>query len=217
MPDAAGPQLAVLAVTLLAALGLGWLLVPARRRRRARPEPAPVLERRPAVVVVVNPTKVAPHDLRRDRVDRQAQALGWHRPTWRDTTVDDAGGGPAAAALADQADTVVAYGGDGTVRAVAGPLCHTGIPLGLLPAGTGNLLARNLGLSLNGGSAGLDRAVTTALTGATRAVDVARAAIDVSGEDERPRQETFLVMAGLGFDAQVMAAVADQPRLKRVG
>jgi diacylglycerol kinase (ATP) len=217
MPGGAGPQLLVLAVTLVVAAGLLLLVRGRRRRPAARPAPAPAGERRPVVAVVVNPTKVGGRDPRRERVERQVLALGWDPPQWLPTTVEDPGTGQTRAALAAGADAVIAYGGDGTVRSVAGPLCHSGVPLGLLPAGTGNLLARNLGIGLNGGSSGLDRAVGTALGGDTRAVDVARAEIDVSGEDQRPRRETFLVMAGLGFDAQVMAAVHDQPRLKRVG
>ena len=82
-------------------------------------------------------------------------------------------------------------------------LAGTDVPLGLLPAGTGNLLARNLPVP----HADLDAALAVALTGPTRRIDVGRAEIDVSGEDEAPRGETFLVMAGLGFDAEVMASV----------
>jgi diacylglycerol kinase family enzyme len=47
-------------------------------------------------------------------------------------------------AVAEQVDLVIGAGGDGTIRYVADGLAHTGIPLGLVPAGTGNLLARNL-------------------------------------------------------------------------
>ena len=217
MPDGTGVQLAVLAVTLLIAVALLLVVTRVWRRRRARPVAGPDEGPRPVAVVIANPTKVPASDPRRVRVDRTAVALGWDPPRWAQTTPEDPGGGPAAAAVAAGADAVLAYGGDGTVRAVASPLCRTGVPLGLLPAGTGNLLARNLGLGVNGGSSGLARAVETALTGEVRAVDVARAQVDVSGEDEQPREETFLVMAGLGFDAQVMAAVHQQPRLKRVG
>jgi diacylglycerol kinase family enzyme len=75
--------------------------------------------------------------------------------------------------------------------------------------GTGNLLARNLGIPLTN----LDQAVDIALSGRERRIDLGIVEIDVSGEDETPLREVFMVMAGLGFDAEVMAAV--EPELKQ--
>jgi diacylglycerol kinase family enzyme len=95
---------------------------------------------------------------------------------------------------------------------VAAELAGTTASLAILPAGTGNLLARNLAIPV----ADLDAALELALGALERRVDVAHAEIDVSGEDHEPRRDTFLVMAGLGFDAEVMASV--EPELKdRVG
>ena len=54
----------------------------------------------------------------------------------------------ARAAVAAGADVVVAAGGDGTVRVVCSEMAGTGIPVGVIPAGTGNLLARNLDIPL---------------------------------------------------------------------
>ena len=51
--------------------------------------------------------------------------------------------------MAEAVDLVLASGGDGTVTACAEGLAGTGVPLAVLPAGTGNLLARNLGLPLS--------------------------------------------------------------------
>ncbi len=166
----------------------------------------------PWAVVVANPTKFPDPVAEIEWLEERSVRLGWARPVWLETTVDDPGVGQARVALRAGAHAVLAYGGDGTVRAVASALTDTGVPLGILPAGTGNLLARNLPVPLSD----LDAALSVALNGTSRAIDVGRLQIDVSGEDRPPKEETFLVMAGLGFDAEVMATVA--PRLKeRVG
>jgi diacylglycerol kinase family enzyme len=74
----------------------------------------------------------------------------------------------ARRAAESQADVVVAAGGDGTVRAVAGALAGGPKPLGVLPLGTWNHFARDLGLPLD-----LDAAVRVIAAGHTRAVDAA--------------------------------------------
>ena len=100
------------------------------------------------------------------------------------TTEDDPGPGQTRAAVADGADIVVACGGDGTVRACLDPLAGTDTALGIVPLGTGNLLASNLGIPTGlsaGGGVG---------RGERRRIDLGR----VNGE-------AFAVMAGSGFDA----------------
>jgi diacylglycerol kinase family enzyme len=74
----------------------------------------------------------------------------------------------AAAAAAAQADAVVAAGGDGTVSAVASALAGTETPLGILPLGTLNHFARDLGLPLE-----LREAARVVAAGHVRQVDVA--------------------------------------------
>jgi diacylglycerol kinase family enzyme len=83
-------------------------------------------------------------------------------------------------------------------------------PIGLLPGGTGNLLARNLGLPFDN----LENALHVALTGQNKRIDVGRLTMDVSGEDEQPRQHIFLVMAGFGFDAAIMADAPEKLKAK---
>ncbi len=214
---AGAAQIGVLVVVLALAVGL---LVVTRSTRRHRlpsppaPEPAATADvaQRPFAAVVANPTKVDDADVRLDWVRQASEDLGWAPPLWLETTREDIGHGQTRTALEAGASVVLAYGGDGTARAVASELTGTGVPLALLPAGTGNLLARNLGVPVGD----LANALRTALSWSERKVDVGRIEIDLSGEDHAPRTETFLVMAGLGFDAEVMASV--EPRLKeRVG
>jgi YegS/Rv2252/BmrU family lipid kinase len=202
---------AVLAVALLLfgllRLGRGGASQRARRRPVVADDGPP---RRAAVVV--HALKVTDVDARRQQIAAASERLGWAQPVWLDTTELDTGRSQAKEALDSGADTVLAFGGDGTARVVAEALCRTGVPMGLLPAGTGNLLARNLGIP----HGRLDEALTIALTGKERPIDVGRAEIDLSGSDPEPVRETFLVMAGVGFDAEIMAAV--DPTLKeRVG
>ncbi len=113
---------------------------------------------------------------------------GWPEPLWLETTRDDPGAGLARAAIAARAGLVLAAGGDGTVTACATALAGSGVPLAVLPCGTGNLLARNLGLPLR-----LRDALRMALNGTDRLLDVGVA-------NGRP----FLVMAGAGFDARAL-------------
>ncbi|MDQ6752828.1 MAG: NAD(+)/NADH kinase [Actinomycetota bacterium] len=152
------------------------------------------------VAVVVNPAKKAGIDLRATLTDLCREA-GWAEPLWLETTVQDPGAGQARQALEEGADLVIVAGGDGTVRAVAGVLAGTDTALGLIPLGTGNLLARNLGLEINDPAL----AARQALTGADRRIDMIRAVVDNDGEGQ-----LFLVMAGLGFDAAIMADANDQ-------
>lgn len=162
--------------------------------------------------VIVNPTKFDDQQAVRRRIVRRCAALGWDEPVFLETTVEDPGTGQARQALEEQVSVICALGGDGTVRAVAAGLVGSDTPMGLLPSGTGNLLARNLGLPVDS----LDDALTVALTGQNKRIDVGRLTIDQSGEHERPEQQIFLVMAGVGFDALVMADAPEELKA-RVG
>jgi diacylglycerol kinase family enzyme len=148
--------------------------------------------------VVYNPTKVDLATLEAVVAAAEIKA-GWQKSLWFETTEEDPGIGQARQAIEQGADVVMAAGGDGTVRAVAEALRGTGVPLGLLPSGTGNLLARNLDLTLDD----MEHAVTTAFTGRDRPIDVGT--VEAERADGSRQTNTFLVMAGVGLDAQMVA------------
>ena len=143
--------------------------------------------------IVVNPSKFDDLDSIRGELDALAVELGWARPQWFETDPDDGGVQAAHRALASGADVVCAFGGDGTVRAVGAALRGGEVPLGLLPAGTGNLLARNLGIPLDDPAA----AFRVALGETGQRIDVGL--IEFDGESH-----PFLVAAGIGLDAEIM-------------
>ena len=141
--------------------------------------------------VIYNPTKVS--DKFHALVEEGLQRNGWSNTLWLETSAEDPGRAMTRQAVAEQVDLVIAAGGDGTIRYVANGLAHTEIPMGLVPAGTGNLLARNLDLPLEE-----VEAIEIALSGQVRLIDLVRITVD----DRAP--EHFAVMAGIGVDAMIM-------------
>jgi diacylglycerol kinase (ATP) len=90
--------------------------------------------------------------------------------------------------LGEAPDVVLVWGGDGMAQRCVDVLAGTGVPMALVPAGTANLLATNLGLPTT-----IEGAVAAALGGSRRRID----AISMNGE-------RFAVMAGTGFDANMI-------------
>ena len=99
-------------------------------------------------------------------------------------------GGEIAARLASSYDAVFTLGGDGTATEVIGALAGRGVPVGILPGGTGNLLARFLGIPLD-----IDRAVRELMAGTTRRMDLGRL----------PSGRAYAYSAGVGVDATMVA------------
>ncbi len=159
--------------------------------------------------IVYHPVKIPLERVRR-AVQEQERRHGWGPSRWYETSSADSGRRAAEDALEDGPAVVVVAGGDGTVRAVADVVHETGTPLALLPTGTGNLLARNLGLPLND----VDRCVRIAFEDTTRMVDVARA--DLEDDSGHRSRQVFLVMAGIGLDAE-MAEHASAQAKRRLG
>ena len=199
-------------VTAGVLLGAGMVLLglsiysPLPRSLAVTAEPLPeVLPSARRLAVVLNPIKVEDAGQFRAIVSAMAHEAGWAEPTWHLTTVEDPGHGMAEAAAVAGADLVIVCGGDGTVREVCAELAGTGIPVGIVPAGTGNLLARNLGIPLY-----MRAAIDVALHGQDRAIDM----VEVGGDGLEDTH--FMVMAGMGFDAAIMEGVNEDLK-KRVG
>ena len=89
-------------------------------------------------------------------------------------------------------DLVVAWGGDGTINGAASGVAGTGIPLAIVPGGSGNGLARDLKIPFEPAAA-----LTLAATGAVREIDAG----DLHGS-------LFFNVAGIGFDALIANRLA---------
>jgi diacylglycerol kinase (ATP) len=152
------------------------------------------------VAVVFNPVTGGGDGESRSRDTRAALEGAGLEVLWLETTREDPGQGQTAKAVAEGADLVLAQGGDGTVMACVTGLAGTGVPLAVLPGGTGNLLATNFDIPSD-----LEGAVEVALEGDRVRLDVA--ALD----DDR-----FVVMGGVGFDA-AMLRDADPKLKERLG
>jgi diacylglycerol kinase (ATP) len=159
--------------------------------------------------VIYNPIKVD-LDTIRAAVLKEEAAAGWSATHFFPTSVDDPGQGAAREALDAGADMVIVAGGDGTVRAVAEIVHESEASLALLPSGTGNLFARNLELTLDD----VEHSIHTAFTGAKRPVDLGL--IEIRHGDGSLTRHAFLVMAGLGLDAKMLANT-DEELKKKVG
>lgn len=156
---------------------------------------SPVLRQ---AALVYNPIKVDGPRLRAAVRDLSREA-GWAHPAFYETTIEDAGQDATAQALARGVDVVLVAGGDGTVRAVSEAIAHTGVPLAILPSGTGNLLARNLGLPL----ADPAEMIRAALGDFRHPIDIGWAR--VTRADGVESEHAFVVLAGIGLDADMIA------------
>ena len=180
---------------LAAAVGAGAIgaarvataLTRRHRRRKALDIPASVddpTRGRPRPWIIMNPSKHENPQAFKDRINRKAKELGIDHVHWRETTREDPGTGQAVRALADGASVVIAAGGDGTVRAVAAGMAGSGVRMGIIPVGTGNVLAGNLSIPDDP-----ERALAVALDRNHRAVDLAWVRVDdVAQESTQPAE-----------------------------
>ena len=203
--------LALAAILLIAVV---WLGVAHQRLRRRAAELTQELETKPAarsaapeapdrqVAVVVNTTKDSSDDVVR-QIHSACSRAGMPAPLVMASSAEDPGYEMTRRALKAGAAVVIAAGGDGTVRAVAAELAGTETALGIVPLGTGNLFARNVGLPFQDLSACVDEAIH----GRIHRVDT----LDLTLErpDGRTEEEVSLVIAGGGLDAEVMGDTRD--------
>lgn len=139
--------------------------------------------------VVLNPVSGVGHGA--SRREAITAAFAAHGVACRivETTPETGAQEIARRAVEAGASRIAVSGGDGTVREVLSGLVGSDIPVALLPAGTGNLLALNLGVPLD-----TARAVEVALSGVSQALDLART----------ERGQYFAIMGGMGLDGQIM-------------
>jgi diacylglycerol kinase (ATP) len=147
----------------------------------------------PRALLIANPTAGRLRPPAVEAVLGVLRAAGWAVESALTTGPGDARR-LAAQAVADGAEVVAVFGGDGTTMQAASALVGTGVALGVIPGGTGNVLAGNLRIP-----AAPARAARALLRGRPRPFDLGRV--------ERPDgSHYFAVACGAGYDARVMAA-----------
>ncbi len=153
------------------------------------------------VLIIYNPAAGQSPNLKNtlDRVANSWRNFGWQVEIAATTAPGDATIKAQTAAQAGY-NAVIAAGGDGTVNEVMNGFVGTTTALGVLPMGTVNIWAREMGLSMDM----LKAADSLTKSGLTQ-IDVGKA-----------RDRYFLLMAGIGFDAAVTATVSTREK-KRLG
>lgn len=155
---------------------------------------------------IVNPSKPQAEQRKR-HIKEFCEAKHLTQIEFIETQLDKDGRACAFEALDHGADVVVAVGGDGTVRTVASALSGTGHALGIVPIGTGNLFARNMGIPVDD----IDAALTVATSHGSRLVDVGR--LTLLDDETTDHGHAFLIIAGIGFDALMIDDT--DPELKK--
>ena len=155
------------------------------------------------IAVVWNPSKTEKEKLEAGLTEAIGEGVT-PEISWWETTEEDPGQGPTKDALAAGADLIIVAGGDGTVRAAAEHLADvaSGAELGIIPLGTGNLLARNLEVPIND----LPAAFVRALDGDAHPIDIGWVEVELASGTER---HAFAVMVGFGIDAHMIAETND--------
>ncbi len=167
-------------------------------------------QQRKRVAVIFYPDKIARRKLTA-AIESAVMPLGWEPTLWFPTSAEEPGGQQTLQAIAQGATHLLIAGGDGTIREVVEALClnrlgHR-VTLGILPGGTGNVLARNLKIDLYD----LKTAVDRAINGNRHPIDLGL--VRIIHEDGARAERVFSVMAGMGLDAKIFEKT--DPKLKR--
>ncbi|MBQ1299042.1 MAG: diacylglycerol kinase [Aeriscardovia sp.] len=118
-------------------------------------------------------------------------------PVFINTLIEKDGYACAKEALKRGAKVVVACGGDGTVRTVGSALCGSGVPMGVLPIGTANLFAKNVGLPLD-----VKESLRVVVSHGSKKIDMGSMRfLDSQDPDFKHR---FLLISGIGTDAEMI-------------
>ena len=159
---------------------------------------------RPRAALVFNPKKHPDASLRL-AVAAAERRHGWGKTLW--VSSKPRRSKPVAQALAENVDLLIVAGGDGSVRRAIADLLGSDLPFAIVPTGTGNLLARSLGLPVGN----LDAALDVAFGAHERRVDVIE--IDTAAGEAGGSREVSVVLSGIGIDAAMIANT--KPELKR--
>ena len=154
-------------------------------------------------LIITNPTAARAGGRGLAAARRRLEGRGF-RVTVETTGATGHGERLARAAAESGVGVLIAHGGDGTVMDVAAALVGTALPLGLLPGGTGNVLAGNLGISRS-----FTAAADTIAAGITRTIDVGRLTTAAGSR-------YFVVNCAAGFAADLMAGT-EQHHKRRFG
>lgn len=162
---------------------------------------AMALQTRTSAVIIANPTSGSFLFHHRQIEETLAQLCrhGWQAELWYTKGPQDARR-LAHLAVGERRDMVIAAGGDGTIHEIIQELAGSETALGVLPTGTVNVWAREMGIPLDGSGAR-----NVLLHGKTHAIDLGRI-----------NDRYFLLMSGIGIDGEVTHTVEKKP-VKRLG
>ena len=156
--------------------------------------------------LIVNPAS-GPWDVHREvpAILEHLEAHGW-RTTLHQTQRPGEATELAHQAVEEGLDAVFVVGGDGTINEIVNGLAHSSVALGVLPGGTGNVWAKEMGLPTRGPLHWLPLvdSIRALVPGATRRIDLGKA-----------NGRYFLQWAGLGLDAEVTYAMEPRSRRQR--
>lgn len=141
---------------------------------------------------ILNPNAGTNSSQKRARIYSILQAIP-HSKVWKTERMNHAYE-LTKQAISEGASKIIAIGGDGTINEIASALLHSSIPLGIIPMGSGNGLARHLEIPFP-----FEKALLRALNGEIISIDAGQW-----------NERTFFCTAGIGFDAYVAAHFASR-------